>query len=189
MNQSLKKVIIPTLGQSLASILVSMLLFLALYRDLFWQRLVSGSLGRAISQVNYGDELSSLTQSPIVHTLVIVGFWSAVGLVAYTIVWSLINVLIEARNEVVLETEYTNKSAFYDRVRVPMTQLALAIVLFVGLYLTAKLTFPFWLSLVYLALTAQSLGVMLLYLLLATLGAAINIYAILLLAQLVFWVG
>ncbi len=189
MKQSLRRVLLPTWGQAWGSLGISLAIIGLLYRDQIWQRIRSGSVNTVLGQLGYNNQISGITNSPVVHTLVIVAFWSAIGLVAYTVVWSLINVMIEAKNEVVLETAYTNKSAFVQRARTPLLQLGLAAVLFIGLLVCAHTAFPYWLRLAYAAINATSVVTMAGYAVLAVGGLTINIYALLLLGQLIFWLG
>ncbi len=152
-------------------------------------RLAKGSISQNLSAINYGGVLTPITSSPIARTSVIVLFWGGVGLVAYTIVWSLINVAIEARNEVVLETTYTNRSDFVSRLHTPLLQFALAIGLFVCLFLTAKYALPFWLGLASRGVSAPGTLMALGLVAGAVAGMAGNAYFLMLLGQLVFWVG
>lgn len=189
MKQSLKRVLLPTFGQAFGSLAAAVLLIGVLYRDQIVHRVQDGPGAHVFDQIHYGDSLSGVTNSPIIHTAVIVAFWSGVGLVAYTIVWSVINVMIEARNEVVLETEYTNKSAFAQRIRTPLLQLALATGLFSGLLLSAKWVFPFWLGLADMGLRAAGTLQLAGLIAASALGTGLTIYLLVLIGQLVFWLG
>jgi hypothetical protein len=189
MKPSLRKVLLPTAGQALVSLLASIVLIGFLYREQILQRIKNGTSAQLINQIGYGNALSRVTNGPIIHTAVIVAFWSGVGLVAYTIVWSFINVMIEARNEVVLETEYTNKAALTQRMRTPLAQLALAAGLFGGLIACAKWVFPFWLDLAATAISTAQIWKASVMLLAPIFGIALTIYLLILLGQLVFWLG
>lgn len=189
MKPSLRTVLLPTVGQAVGSLLASIVLIVILYRQQIIHRIRNGTSGQLINQLGYGNALSKVTNGPIIHTGVIVAFWSGVGLVAYTIVWSFINVMIEARNEVVLETEYTNKAALAQRIRTPLAQLALAAALFGGLIACAKWVFPFWLNLAATAITTDQLWKASLMMLAPIFGIALTIYLLILLGQLVFWLG
>ncbi len=188
-QSSLKSVLVPTFRQAAGCLAASLLVIGFVYRTQIWHRLSQDSLSKSLKNINYGDSLSSITNSPILHTAVIVLFWGGVGLVAYTLIWSLINVVIEARNEIVLETTYTNRSNFNDRLHTPLLQIGLAIALFAGLFLTAKFGLPYWLNLAFMSVNAVSLLLTIGYGLAAVLGLATNIYVLIMLGQLVFWVG
>src|SRR5207253_1444341 len=95
----------------------------------------------------YQRHLDQLSNVAAINKFVIALFWSGLGLVAYTLVWGVSNVVIEARNEVVLETEYTNKGSLWRRLVVPMAQAGLALVLLGLLLAEAKWIFPMWISL------------------------------------------
>jgi len=189
MKQSFFRVLIPTFGQALGCTGASILLIGFLYHDQISHRIKDGALNNVLGQIGYGNQLASITSSPIIHTLVIVAFWSGVGLVAYTVVWSLINVAIEAKNELVLETAYTNKSAFAQRVKTPLLQLGLAAGLFIGLLFAAHVIFPFWMRLAASAISTQSITTSLGYAVAAVFGTAATIYVLILMGQLIFWLG
>lgn len=191
MNQSLKRVLTPTPIQAISCIMTSLVVMIALYRDQLWHRIqtATGSVGAELTMLDYSGSLANIVQSPILRTAMIVGFWSAIGLLAYTVVWSLVNVLIEARNEVVLETEYTNRGALWSRLKVPLLQLGLGVALILSIYLSARLTLPLWLDLMSTAMVSVELWQTLVYAAFAILGASVNLYAVIVLGQLVFWVG
>ena len=189
MKQNLRQVLLPTFGQALGSLTASLLLIGVLYHNEILQRIENGSGTLPLNQIHYGSILAGVSDSPIIHFAVIFAFWGGVGLVAYTIVWSMINVMIEARNEVVLETEYTNKSALAQRLRTPLLQLALAAGLFAGLLASAKWVFPYWLKLADTAFRSTALTQTAAYGLAAVLGTGLTIYILILIGQLVFWLG
>jgi hypothetical protein len=50
-----------------------------------------------------------ILESQIASNIALVTFWATIGLVTYLMCWGVYNVIIEARNEVTLETQYTNR--------------------------------------------------------------------------------
>lgn len=105
-------------------------------------RVSSEPLPKSLSSEDYLGSLGFLSDMPFVNTAVIVIFWSGVGLVAYTVAWALINAVIEARNEIVVESEYLNKGRFWDRYRQPLLKSALVLILFAWVVLNAKWLLP-----------------------------------------------
>lgn len=92
-------------------------------------------------------ELERLSQNIIVSKLTLIIFWGAVGFIAYTLIWGFYNAAIEARNEAVMETSYTNKGHwFVAGLRAALIQIGLAAVLIGCLFLAARIVFP-WSSL------------------------------------------
>ena len=104
----------------------------------------------------------------------------------YFFVWAVINTIIAARNEVVLETQYTNKGQIADRLKRPLMQVVAALGLFGLLVLTAQLSFGFLTQLFLQSLLQWPAPVAWANLLAAVIGLAINIYIIVAAAQLVF---
>ena len=188
MNLGLKRLLIPTFGQVLGSLAAALAIFIALYRDQIAQRFGGEQLNNVLSGGSYKAALATLTNNGLAHTLVIVLFWSLIGLLAYTVVWSIINVSIEARNEVVLQAEYTNRSAIFQRLKAPITQIVLAVILVLCLVASARLLMPYWLDLFGNALLSAGWLQLLIEFLVGLVGTATNLYLLYVLTQLVFLV-
>jgi len=77
----------------------------------------------------------SILTSQVASSAALVTFWATIGLVAYLICWSLYNVLIEARNEVTLETQYTNRGHWRGHFQTLGLKAGFAAVLVVLVYL------------------------------------------------------
>ncbi len=188
MDIDLKRLLVPSLSQALGCIGLSLAGFIALYRQEIGNRFGTQRISGVLSGTNYRQALANVTNNGLSHTVVIIFFWSLIGLLAYTVVWSLINVTIEARNEVVLQTEYVNRSGIAGRLKAPLLQITLAVILVVLLIVSAKLIFPFWLDLFYSALTLPGWGSLVIDLVAALVGSAANLYFLFVLGQLVFLV-
>ncbi len=171
----------------LAGFPLGMLLVLFwLFRDDLARRIIPAvPQDLAASRTDYAHQILTRLDTPAIHSVVIVVFWSLVGLVAYTLVWGLSNLALEARNEVVIESAYVNKGRPIDRVAAVGWQVARATLLFAFLLLTAYILAPFWVDafgqLVYRP-RIDALGV--LAALGAVLGASINGYIAWVLARL-----
>lgn len=121
----------------------SAMVFLLINVTLLVDRLSAEPLPREIiSPEDYLGVLGFLTKVPAANTAVIVIFWSGIGLLAYTVVWALINATIEARNEIVVETEYVNKGRLWDRFRAPLLQAVVSIALFGSVLCVYKFLMP-----------------------------------------------
>lgn len=136
-----------------------------------------------VSADDYLGTLGFLSEIPLVNTLVIVVFWSGVGLVAYTVAWVLINAVIEARNEIVVESEYVNKGSLWGRFREPLLKSVFLISLFSWITLNAKWLVP-WLLKDFRATMVSGQGTQLLELLLPVAGLAANLAITMLLLRL-----
>lgn len=119
--------------------------------------LVSGEMVfKNIASNDYFGIFSGLARFPAINTVVIVVFWGGVGLVAYTIVWALINALIEIRNDIVVETEYANKGPFWTRVKPPLLKAGLLITLLIWLALNRYVVGIFLLRTFHNTLSSQA---------------------------------
>lgn len=139
------------------------------------ESLNSGELAQHISGqlVAYGD-------LQIVKWVVIVLFWGAVGLGVYTLFWLGMAFFTTARNELIVETAFSNRGHFQDRIRVPLIKLLFLVGMILVLLATVKWLGPFWANLfargVYSFSSQTIIGVI--EMLAAVVGAFLNIYAI-----------
>lgn len=79
---------------------------------------------------------------PVVSWATIILFWGTVGLGVYTLFWLGMAFITAARNEVVVETAFSNRGHFQDRVRVPLIKLLLIGGIILSLFLTVRFGLP-----------------------------------------------
>lgn len=177
-------VVLPTRGQALSALFLSMaLLTLAQAGSLLEHLSLPGDILVA-TQSQLHARFEMLLSSPIASQIALVGFWAIIGLVAYLICWGAYNVLVEARNEVTLSTSYTNRG----RWRGTIETLVLKSVSALGLALIVN---AIWASVsLWLTLSSQIFidisPVAILALLASIVGFAIELYLVLAFAQLTF---
>ena len=124
-ERSWQDLLLPTpLGLVIYAV-ASTFVFVGINMGMIINRIFGQAIFKGLGAGDYLGILSGLTNYPIINTVVIVIFWGGVGLIAYTIVWALINAFIEARNEIVVESEYANKGPIWPRLEVPLTKSAL----------------------------------------------------------------
>jgi hypothetical protein len=135
-----------------------------------------------------GDQLhqrfDAVLRSSLASQVALMTFWATVGLIAYLICWGAYNVIIEARNEVTLNTAYTNRGHW----RGPYETLALKAAGAVGLAITfglLKYSLSFWVSLSASAFNSPSPSAILAALA-AVLVFAIHLYFVFMFIQLTF---
>ena len=188
-QQSVRNLIMPSLRQVLLALILSLLIFLALYSNLIFTRFFSHSFlsDSNLHQISL-QPISRLSSLRGAGTVTIIVFYSIVGLVVYLIFLGIINVLTEARNEVVIETAYTNRGTVWQRFRKPGLQSLAAIGLFMLLAVTGFVTVPLWLQLFGFFLTHASTWVGWLAVIGGVTGQAANIYLLLLVSRLVFMI-
>lgn len=186
-RDDIRKILIPTLGQTVASVLISIIILVIIYRELILNKIFGDSAELInFARDSYTARLATLNNNVILNKLAIGLFWSVLGLVAYTLLWAAFNVIIEARNEVVVGTEFTNKARFAQRVKAPLTQISLAALLFIFLGVTGKLLLPLWLDLFHTGVLTIPNWHGLITTIAAVIGLAANFYLVAIFIQLVF---
>jgi len=137
--------------------------------------------------VGLPNYLRYYTDNQIVSWLTIIIFWGTVGLAIYTLFWLVMAFFTAARNELIVETAFSNRGHFWDKVRVPMIKLVMLVCVAVMILVTLRIGAPVWSEL--FASGLSHLGGSSIFgafqLLLALLGAMINLH-ILLVSGLIF---
>lgn len=166
--------------------LVYFLISLATFIFFSWQTLTDKIFNQSVLSNDAAKEavmaqVKSLGTSRVVSILAIVLFWSAIGLVVYTIIWIAMIILTEARNQVVVETDYVNRGSLKDRIQGPVLQIIVFIGLLLFIALSLTVLYPqIWISsfnqflLAFPADLQTSLG----YGVVAFVGSMINIYLV-----------
>ncbi len=182
--ERLRSELIPTASQIFGSVALSVLIIgLSQSRQILLAlNVTSGSIDGLSNQLN--SYLDVILRSAVVSHFALIVFWAIVGLIAYLICWGVYNVIVEARNEVTLSTDYTNqghwKGAQQTLAIKSVTAVCLAVV--IGT-LTAGVSL--WLTLSATAIaqvSIWSIGEALT----AILGLATQLYLILMFVQLTF---
>ena len=182
--ERLVDVIKPTPLQVLLAMVVAIVLLAGAQTKELLPRIGISSEAITVSSDKFHDRFDAVLRSPIASNMALMVFWAMVGLVAYLICWGCYNVLIEARNEVTLNTAYTNRGHWHG----PWETLAVKAVAGVGL---AVLLSTFW-SLVsfWVALSSSAVnepsGTTFAFAVIAAVGFAAHLYSVLLFIQLTF---
>ncbi len=93
------------------------------------------------------EQIKGLGANKFVNIFTIVLFWSAIGLVVYTIIWIAMIILTEARNEVVVETDYVNRGSLKSRIQGPVLQIVFFIALLLFIAFCFAVLYPqVWIS-------------------------------------------
>jgi hypothetical protein len=111
----LAKVLIPTKGQAFLTIFLAFAALVAMNIRQAYELFGINHATLDTTLEQFHDQYSTILNSQLASSTALVTFWASVGLIAYLICWSAYNVLIEARNEVTLETQYTNKGGHHWR--------------------------------------------------------------------------
>jgi hypothetical protein len=137
------RILIPTPLQLLASALIAIAIVINVYQSVIVPGLYdllfvnSSDVGQAVK-----NGLSSLNQYAVARNSVQVLFWAMVGIACYVVYLAVTNAIIDARNQVVIETEYANKGRLADTIWPALRQLAVAAGLFLYLFAAGRLLLP-----------------------------------------------
>lgn len=112
-------------------------------------KVLSGNQGADSAELarQIGSQLAMYGDLQIVSWATIVLFWGAVGLGVYTLFWLAMAFFTTARNELIVETAFSNRGHFQDRIRVPLIKLLLLGGGVILLLLTINWLAPFWANL------------------------------------------
>lgn len=144
-------------------------------------KVLSGNQGADSAELarQIGSQLAMYGDLQIVSWATIVLFWGAVGLGVYTLFWLAMAFFTTARNELIVETAFSNRGHFQDRIRVPLIKLLLLGGGLILLLLTINWLAPFWANLfargVYSIPSQLMIGIV--EILAAVIGAFLTIYS------------
>jgi hypothetical protein len=177
-------VILPTPAQIAGSLVVAIIIVAAAGSETFISRLGIPAEFIAATQHQFQERFDAILRLGIASQIALISFWATIGLVAYLICWGFYSILVEARNEVTLNTAYTNRGHW----RGPFHTLALKAVSATGLALILSSLWygvSFWLSLSLQIFYTFTPGTVLAGLG-AIIGLALHMYLTLVFAQLTF---
>ena len=178
-RDDLKKIFGLTHGQIWLISIIDLAIFLIVHFNLILLKATQGTvLANSDVQESFAEQIGRFTNSPYLNLATLIIFWAGVGLIAYTIIYSIYSVYNEARNEVVVEKEYVNRGDTKKRLRGPIIQAGLLAGIIVLGMLTLKFFYPLWLSLFatfVLTINTSPVGAIA-ELVGALLGAFVNIY-------------
>lgn len=179
----LARVLIPTPMQVVLAVLISAIILLVIDGTAILHRVGISEAALQASQNQLHSRFTLLSTSPLASNIALVAFWSVVGLIAYIVCWAGYNLIIEARNEVTLETQYKNLGTGHGP-WLDIAVKALCAVVLIGLILTFKAALAFSLALLSPVINQVDVGTVL-----AAIGGvivlAVDIYAIFAGAELV----
>lgn len=191
-REQLRQIFVPTANQVWICLTLSLVTFLVAFRELilskFFHQGASSSLNVVTPYLedSYNIQLGHISQLSATDFLVKAVFFAGIGLVAYVVFLAISNVVIEARNEVVIEAEYTNKGQAETRVRRPFLQITTAVGLFIFLLISAQALLPIWLDGFQGFLLNLPTPSAFISLLVGLVGLAVNVYLVWSIAQVVF---
>ncbi len=178
-KEDLQRIFIPTRRQIFLIVGVVLLIFLAFEFNLIILHITQNTIfANTNLQDSFATQFEAFSESPLVKLTSLVIFWGGVGLVAYSIIFSIYSVVTEARNETVVGEEYTNKASKKARLTVDFVQAGiLAGIVALGL-LSLNITFPLWIGLMTQGITniPSDMISAVIQILGAVIGALVNVY-------------
>lgn len=146
--------VLPTPLQAVITVVISLVWILLLQREALLQHFAGGGGLEPATSHQLNLQVANVLGLSIVGQAAIIIFWSIIGLGAYLIVWWFNNLLIGARNQVIIKTSYANQAIKGINLIGPLLKL-----IFLGLLIAAVATIPYginyWLSLWQELLTAS----------------------------------
>ena len=182
--QRLGLVVRPTRIQVLLTVFVALAVLTLSQSDAILKRFGITQAGLNVSGTQFHDRFDGILKSPIAGQMALITFWASVGLVAYLVCWAVYNMLIELRNEMTIEALYTNRG----KAHAPAVALLIKAVAAIGLGLIiASLWYgiSFWMALSATAAPLSSVA-QISAALIAVVGFAVQLYALLVFIQLTF---
>lgn len=177
--EKLKKILIPSYSQILLYTLIAIVILVFVSFGAIADKIKNQAhFNEPVVKQAFETRLSGLNNIPSLNIITIVVFWSTIGLIIYTVFWLGITMLTQARNEIVVETDYVNRGDLKDRIRIPLIQLGIFMIILVVVIITLSITFPMWVQLFgkFLLAVPTNWIAGIIDLLLAIAGAVVNIY-------------
>ena len=175
-----KRLLLPSRREIWVIAVLVLVVFLVFEGNLIYLKATQNSIFSDTKlQENFYDQVTAIfSENSITNLISLVVFWSGVGLVSYSIIWSIYSFFSEAKNEVVVNEEYVNQASKHEKLQRDMVQAGiLAGVIALGL-LSLNVTVPFFINLWISGILAISSEVLLGVALLlgGFIGLAINFY-------------
>lgn len=182
--RNFKLVLIPTRFQIGAALVLAWLILVFTQIHDILAKFGIGQAAVDLARTELTGQFGGILRSAITANLTLVTFWATVGLIAYLVCWAAYNAVIEARNQVTLETQYKNRQHYFGRWETLGMKTGAGVLLVIYLVLF-KYGFMLWLGLSAAFVADSNIGYFLISLL-AWAGLAAQLYGLLVLLQLTF---
>jgi hypothetical protein len=183
-TERLKKTIEPTSYQVWLSAVVALIIVILVQSQSLLGAFGITKQGISIYDSDVHHTINPFLANPITAQAALIIFWAAVGLAAYLACWSVYNLMIEARNEVTLQTEYTNKIPTLGFLETLGIKLVSALGLGLMVYTFWPIS-PIWANLAGIAIEHPGV-INILFALVGLVGFAIQLYIVFVFIQLTF---
>ncbi len=143
------KILLPNKREILILLALVAVVFLTFEFNLIYLKATQNSIfADTALQQNFRDQIDSFfAENKVANTISLVVFWSGVGLVAYSIIWSVYSFFTEAKNETEVAGGYVNQETKHEKLQRTLMQAGiLAGIIALGL-LSLNVTIPFFIGL------------------------------------------
>jgi hypothetical protein len=183
-TRRLRREIIPTPLQAIGALILASVVLIASQSQALLARFGITQAGIDVARQQFATHMDFILSSPLAANLALITFWATIGLMAYLICWGAYNLYVEARNQVTVETGYTNHGHWRSAWETLALKAVCAAAL-VACLAVFKYGLSFWLALAAAVFTDPSV-MAILQALGAVLGLAVQLYLVLVLIQLTF---
>ncbi len=147
--QNYKKVLLPTKREIWIVLVLVFIVFLTFEANLIFLRITQNSIFTdSRLQESFESQIDSVfAGNKVINTATLVTFWAGMGLVAYSIIWSIYSFFSEAKNEVEVTAGFINQASKRDKLQRALVQAGLlAGIIALGIF-TLNVTAPYFTSL------------------------------------------
>ncbi|MEI6170002.1 MAG: hypothetical protein WCP56_03315 [Candidatus Saccharibacteria bacterium] len=174
------RVLLPTKKELLIISSLIFVIFLTFEINLIFLKLTQNSIFSDSSlQQNFRGQIDSFfAENKITNTISLIIFWSGVGLVAYSIIWSVYSFFSEAKSETEVAGDYVNQESKHDKLQRSLVQAGILAGLVALGILSLNLTMPIFIGLWTSGILAipKDLIIGVLQIAAGLVGMAINLY-------------
>lgn len=148
-KQDYLRVLLPTRREVWVILAVVLAIFLVYEANLIFLKATNGSIFSSPQLVeSFNNQIDAFfANNLIANKATLVIFWAGVGLVAYSIIWSVYSFISESKSEIEVATDFVNKENRKERLQRTLVQTgALVGIVVLGL-LSVNLTVPYFVNL------------------------------------------
>ncbi len=148
-KEDYKRLFLPSRREIWVIAILVLIVFLVFEANLIYLKATQNSIFSDTKlQESFYDQVTAVFgENKVTNLISLVVFWSGVGLVSYSIIWSIYSFFSEAKNEVVVSEEYANQISKHEKLQRGLVQAGLlAGIIALGL-LSLNVTVPFFISL------------------------------------------
>lgn len=139
-RDDLRRIVAPSLAQGLGFILVAMVVLIAVNANRLLGSL-AGYIPADALQAALQSWLHAIGRLAYANLVVLVLFWSAIGITAYAVSWAIFNSLIHTYNTAVIDTQFVNRGSWLERLSPVLLQLFFGVAT-IGLLLASGWLIP-----------------------------------------------